>query len=85
MQKLFKSECGCGMQALALICAIFPLSHSSPVMLKSYIPSPPKSDRIARLNASQTLPCEIICVLIALWVLRRALKGTCMGAFYATI
>lgn len=39
LQKLFKSECGCGMQALALIRAIFPLSHSGPIMLKSFTDS----------------------------------------------
>ena len=43
MQKLFKSECGRGMQALALICAIFPLSHSGHIMLKSYTVFPQRA------------------------------------------
>jgi hypothetical protein len=47
MLKLFKSECGCGMQALALICAIFPLSHSGPIMLKAYSDSPKERSQCA--------------------------------------
>jgi hypothetical protein len=44
-------------------------------MLKSYTGAP-KSNRSALRKKSQTLPNETICVLLALWVLRRAFKRT---------
>jgi len=80
LQKLFKSECGCGMQALALIRAIFPLSHSGPVMLKSFhLLIPTKSDGSVRLDKSKTLPYETICVLMA------HLRGILCEASYVTM
>ena len=47
--------------------------------------SPPKSGRSVQLNNSQTLPCEIICVLLTLLYFGRAAKCICIGASYVAI
>ena len=56
-----QSECDCGMQALAaiaLICAIFPLSHSGPITLKSYTDSPKERSQCAAEQKPDIAVCD---------------------------
>ena len=45
--------------------------------------NPPKIDRSVQLNESQTLPCETICGLIALWVWEEQSSALAWGSYIA--